>query len=56
MIYPKAKSNDDGSASMVWTGILTDWELSRPVEDQKVPSKATQAVRLVRSSRRSVLA
>ncbi|KAM5541563.1 hypothetical protein V8D89_004753 [Ganoderma adspersum] len=46
MIHPRVKYNDDGSSAMVWTGILTDWELSKSVEDQTVPSKATQALRL----------
>ena len=35
---------------VVWTGILSDWELSKPVDSQEAASKATQADRMVRSS------
>ena len=50
MIYPKVKHDRAGEASLVWTGILSDWELSRPVDDQNAPPRTTQAHRLVRSS------
>ncbi|PIL32490.1 hypothetical protein GSI_05193 [Ganoderma sinense ZZ0214-1] len=47
MIYPKIKHNPaDGRASLAWTGILSDWELSKSMDDQKVLPKATQAHRL----------
>lgn len=51
MIYPKIKRH--GAArrtSMVWTGILTDWELSKPVDADKAPSEMLQVHRLVRQS------
>ncbi|KAI1788236.1 hypothetical protein LXA43DRAFT_649327 [Ganoderma leucocontextum] len=47
MIYPKIKhSGAGGSASLVWTGILSDWELSKSVDAEQAPSSATQAHRL----------
>ena len=35
---------------VVWTGILSDWELSKPVDTEDTASRATQADRMVRSS------
>ncbi|KAM5541094.1 hypothetical protein V8D89_005227 [Ganoderma adspersum] len=43
LIYPRVTRNEDGTHAMVWRGILSDWELSRPVDDDHSPSKATQA-------------
>ncbi|PIL32488.1 hypothetical protein GSI_05191 [Ganoderma sinense ZZ0214-1] len=43
LIYPRVERNKDGVHTMVWGGILSDWELSKPVDDEYTPSKATQA-------------
>lgn len=52
MIYPRVKLHGtDGCASLVWSGILSDWELSKSVDDQSSPPEVTQAHRLVRLSR-----
>ena len=48
LIYPKVKRDNDGTkCTIVWTGLLVDWELSKPVDDDQAPSKASQAERMV---------
>ena len=49
LIYPRVTRNEDSTRAMVWRGILSDWELSRPVDDEYSPSKATQAEQMVSS-------
>ena len=49
LIYPRVKLNEDGVNAMTWCGILSDWELAKPVDDDNAPSKATQAEQMVRS-------
>ncbi|TBU37384.1 hypothetical protein BD309DRAFT_995132 [Dichomitus squalens] len=47
LIYPKVRCRKAGKKrSLVWTGILSDWELSKPVEDQNTPSQMSQAGRM----------
>ena len=46
LIYPKIK-RDGTKCAIVWTGLLVDWELSKPVDDDQAPSKASQAERMV---------
>nr|VWO97853.1 HsvB [Ganoderma boninense] len=43
LIHPRVRRNEDGVHTIVWGGILSDWELSKPVDDEHSPSKATQA-------------
>ncbi|PIL32489.1 hypothetical protein GSI_05192 [Ganoderma sinense ZZ0214-1] len=43
LIYPRVKRNGDDVNAMTWCGILSDWELAKPVDDDNPPSKATQA-------------
>ncbi|EJF59459.1 hypothetical protein DICSQDRAFT_17506, partial [Dichomitus squalens LYAD-421 SS1] len=47
LIYPKVRCDEDGqNPSLVWSGILSDWELSKPVGVQEAASRATQAERM----------
>ncbi|PIL32482.1 hypothetical protein GSI_05185 [Ganoderma sinense ZZ0214-1] len=47
MILPKIKRDKNGNNPMVvWTGVLSDWELSRPVDAQDAASKQTQTDRM----------
>ncbi|KAI1786103.1 hypothetical protein LXA43DRAFT_1035102 [Ganoderma leucocontextum] len=46
MIYPKIRQDKEGTNPLVWTGILSDWELSKPVDSLEAASKATQADRM----------
>ncbi|TBU36903.1 hypothetical protein BD309DRAFT_995378 [Dichomitus squalens] len=47
LIYPKVRRDEDGqNPSLVWSGILSDWELSKPVGVQEAASRATQAERM----------
>nr|VWO96505.1 Uncharacterized protein [Ganoderma boninense] len=47
MIHPKIKRDGTGRAtSLVWTGILSDWELSKSVDAEQACSTATQIHRL----------
>ncbi|KAI1788211.1 hypothetical protein LXA43DRAFT_648708 [Ganoderma leucocontextum] len=47
LIYPKVRRDEDTQkCSIVWTGLLTDWELSRPVNDVQTPSRTSQADRM----------
>ena len=33
LICPKVRSKEDGEGQfIIWTGILTDWELAKPIE------------------------
>ncbi|EJF56423.1 hypothetical protein DICSQDRAFT_141278 [Dichomitus squalens LYAD-421 SS1] len=44
LIYPKVKRDSNGTnPAIVWTGLLVDWELSKPIDDDQAPSKASQA-------------
>ncbi|EJF60929.1 hypothetical protein DICSQDRAFT_170785 [Dichomitus squalens LYAD-421 SS1] len=41
LIYPRVRHGKDGTKrAIVWTGILCDWELAKPVDDQRAPSNA----------------
>ncbi|TBU26901.1 hypothetical protein BD311DRAFT_866483 [Dichomitus squalens] len=47
LIYPKVKRDSDGTnPAIVWTGLLVDWELSKSIDDDQAPSKASQAERM----------
>ncbi|EJF59464.1 hypothetical protein DICSQDRAFT_89330 [Dichomitus squalens LYAD-421 SS1] len=47
LIYPRVRRLEDGTRlAMVWTGLLVDWELSKPIHGEKASSKATQAERM----------
>ncbi|KAI1786098.1 hypothetical protein LXA43DRAFT_1035081 [Ganoderma leucocontextum] len=47
LIFPKIRRDREGNNPMVvWTGILSDWELSKPVDAQDAASKQTQADRM----------
>ncbi|TBU36904.1 hypothetical protein BD309DRAFT_877450 [Dichomitus squalens] len=47
LIYPKIVRVPEGQIpTVVWTGVLTDWELSRPLDSREVMSKVTQADRM----------
>ena len=48
LIYPKVKRDSDGNDPvLIWTGILTDWELSKPLDTHEAAHRATQADRMV---------
>ena len=48
LIYPKVRCRKAGKkSSLVWTGLLCDWELAKPVDDQNTPSRLSQAGRMV---------
>ena len=48
LIYPRIKRDSDGNNPiLVWTGLLTDWELSKPVDAHDQASPATQTDRMV---------
>ncbi|TBU56117.1 hypothetical protein BD310DRAFT_950353 [Dichomitus squalens] len=41
LIYPRVRQGkDDTKNAIVWTGMLCDWELAKPVDDQRAPSNA----------------
>ncbi|TBU21611.1 hypothetical protein BD311DRAFT_706798 [Dichomitus squalens] len=47
LIYPKiVRVREKQIPTVVWTGVLTDWELSRSSDSREVASKATQADRM----------
>ncbi|KAI1781791.1 hypothetical protein LXA43DRAFT_1078177 [Ganoderma leucocontextum] len=47
LIYPKVRCRKAGKKpSLVWTGLLCDWELAKPVDDQNTPSRLSQAGRM----------
>ncbi|KAI1781857.1 hypothetical protein LXA43DRAFT_593685 [Ganoderma leucocontextum] len=49
LIYPNVRLEDDGKGeSMVWTGILTDWELAKPIDVPEETPRSLQANRVVR--------
>ncbi|EJF56424.1 hypothetical protein DICSQDRAFT_174940 [Dichomitus squalens LYAD-421 SS1] len=44
LIYPRVRQGkDDTKNAIVWTGILCDWELAKPVDDQRAASNASRA-------------
>ena len=48
LIYPKVKRDSEGNDPvLIWTGILTDWELSKPLDTHEAAYRATQADRMV---------
>ncbi|TBU40240.1 hypothetical protein BD309DRAFT_361855 [Dichomitus squalens] len=47
LIYPRVRRDKNGqNPVMAWTGILSDWELSKPIDVQEPASRATQAERM----------
>ncbi|PIL27023.1 hypothetical protein GSI_10162 [Ganoderma sinense ZZ0214-1] len=47
LICPKILRQRDGKKrSIMWTGILSDWELSKPVDTHEAASRATRAHRM----------
>ena len=50
LIYPKVRLDDDGkSRSIVWTGMLTDWEFAKPMETERL-LEANQVVRAIQNA------
>ena len=50
LIYPKVRLGEDGkSRSVVWTGMLTDWEFAKPMETERL-SEANQVVRAIQNA------
>ena len=47
LIYPRIRTEDGKGLSIVWTGLLIDWELSKPRDSTDVPMSVA-GVRLVR--------
>ncbi|TBU56126.1 hypothetical protein BD310DRAFT_950359 [Dichomitus squalens] len=44
LIYPRVRHGKDGTKhAIVWTGMLCDWELAKPVDDQRAASNASRA-------------
>ncbi|TBU26900.1 hypothetical protein BD311DRAFT_846751 [Dichomitus squalens] len=42
LIYPRVRQGkDDTKNAIVWTGILCDWELAKPVDDQRASQMGT---------------
>ncbi|EJF60931.1 hypothetical protein DICSQDRAFT_170786 [Dichomitus squalens LYAD-421 SS1] len=47
LIIPQVKRDQNGAnLAVVWTGLLSDWEYSKPVDDERAPSHATQTDQL----------
>nr|VWO96514.1 Uncharacterized protein [Ganoderma boninense] len=47
LIYPKVRCRKAGKKpSLVWTGLLCDWELAKTVDDQSTPSRSSQVGRM----------
>ncbi|TBU23670.1 hypothetical protein BD311DRAFT_868640 [Dichomitus squalens] len=47
LIYPKIKRDQEGNNPLlIWTGILTDWELAKPVDSQGTASEVIQGDRM----------
>ncbi|TBU23661.1 hypothetical protein BD311DRAFT_673417 [Dichomitus squalens] len=47
LIYPKVRRIEDGTRlAMMWTGLLVDWELSKPIDNHEASAQATQAERM----------
>ena len=52
LIYPKVRSRKCGKErSLVWTGILSDWEMSKSIDDPNTSSCMSRGGRMVRSRR-----
>ncbi|TBU26895.1 hypothetical protein BD311DRAFT_666620 [Dichomitus squalens] len=45
IIYPKITRSAEGVRSLVWGGLLTDWEISKPVIERNIQPKARQPER-----------
>ncbi|KAM5541548.1 hypothetical protein V8D89_004738 [Ganoderma adspersum] len=46
-IYPRVRRNKNGkNPQMIWSGILSDWELAKPINTVEAASKATQEERM----------
>ncbi|KAM5541091.1 hypothetical protein V8D89_005224 [Ganoderma adspersum] len=46
LIYPRVEKEDDNEVSLIWGGILADWELSKPFQkDESEVRSARQPVR-----------
>ena len=49
LIYPRVRRDRNGrNPQMVWSGLLSDWELAKPIDTVEAASKATQEERMVR--------
>ncbi|TBU44835.1 hypothetical protein BD309DRAFT_990000 [Dichomitus squalens] len=44
--YIVKRDSDGTNPAIVWTGLLVDWELSKSIDDDQAPSKASQAERM----------
>ena len=48
LIYPRVRRDRNGrNPQMVWSGLLSDWELAKPIDTVEAASKATQEERMV---------
>ncbi|EJF56419.1 hypothetical protein DICSQDRAFT_183836 [Dichomitus squalens LYAD-421 SS1] len=45
VIYPKITLSSQGVRSLVWGGLLTDWEISKPILEPNIQPKARQPER-----------
>ena len=48
LIYPKIVKSKNGARTLVWGGILTDWEISKPIPKFEREERARQPERTVR--------
>ena len=48
LIYPKIVKSKNGARTLVWGGILTDWEISKPIPKFDGEERARQPERTVR--------
>ncbi|PIL32484.1 hypothetical protein GSI_05187 [Ganoderma sinense ZZ0214-1] len=47
LIYPRVRRDNKGkNPQMVWSGLLSDWELAKPIDTVEAASKATQEERM----------
>ena len=44
LIYPKVVTKEDGSRRLEWTGILSDWEISKPIDADAKPRQPERTV------------
>ncbi|TBU58897.1 hypothetical protein BD310DRAFT_764502, partial [Dichomitus squalens] len=44
MIYPRVRVREDGGLALVWTGMLIDWDLSKPIMGPNERSLARQPI------------
>ena len=47
VIYPRISLSPEGERSLIWGGLLTDWEISKPIVGPNIQPKARQPERSV---------